>query len=226
MTTQATSTISPRETSLLHLNQLVDELEFLTGTFTEDATPTVLALIKQIRRAGREHYDFFQKGESESDIRAFEAMFDRFQAAEAAGKAVIAGKETGAQAGQATARAGSAPSSSSTSAEAPAIVSKETRRVTAEVDEAGQVTAGAKAGQITAGAAAAPASLPVVTARAIAELQSNQAAIVASLADLQKKQAEVARKQEALTSSLADLQRNQEALTSSVLPFVRQHLQC
>ena len=68
-----------RGTSLLHLNQLIDELEFLTGTFTEDATPTVLALIKQIRRAGREHYDFFQKGESESDIRAFDAMFDRFQ---------------------------------------------------------------------------------------------------------------------------------------------------
>ena len=153
MTTQATSTISPRETSLLHLNQLVDELEFLTGTFTEDATPTVLALIKQIRRAGREHYVFFQKGESESDIRAFDAMFDRFQAAEAAGTAAIAGVATqqvsaGATAGQATAGAGSGPSGSSTSAEAAAIARKE-------------VTAGAGANQGTAGVANVRA-LPVM----------------------------------------------------------------
>ena len=94
MASTSRRTTSPRDVSLLHLNQLIDELEFLTWTFTEASTPTVLALIKQLRHAGREHYELFQKGESESDIRAFEAMFDRFQAAAAAGEAAIAGAAT------------------------------------------------------------------------------------------------------------------------------------
>ena len=110
----------------MNLNQSIDELEFLTWTFTEASTPAVLALIKHIRHAGKEHYELFQKGKSKSDIRAFDAMFDRFQASEAAGKAAIAGVATkqvsaGAEAGQATAGAGSGPSSSSASAETAAI---------------------------------------------------------------------------------------------------------
>ena len=204
--TSTPRTASPREISLVNLNQLIDKLESLS-TFTEDSTPTVLAstvlafnaLTKQIKHAGKEHLELFQWSDTNSgDRAAFQAMFDRFTAAIAAGQAAAAGVVTqqvtaGAKAGQVTAGAGSTPSSSSASAGA-------------------AVTA-----------AAAPSSLPVVTAGAIAELQSNQAAIVASLADLtssiaelQKNQAEAARKQEALTSSFADLQRNQKALTSSI----------
>ena len=75
MTSTSTSRIiSPREVSLLHLNQLIDALASVTSTFTEDAAPTVLALISQLRHDGMEHYELFQKGESESEIRAFEAM--------------------------------------------------------------------------------------------------------------------------------------------------------
>ena len=92
--TSTSRTPSPREISLVNLNQSIDELEFLTWTFNEASTPAVLALIKQIRHAGKEHYELFQKGKSESDIRAFDAMFDRFQASEAAGKAAIAGVAT------------------------------------------------------------------------------------------------------------------------------------
>ena len=79
----STSTISLREVSLLHLNQLIDALASVTSTFTEDAAPTVLALINQLRHDGREHYALFQKGESESEIRAFEAMFDQISVASA-----------------------------------------------------------------------------------------------------------------------------------------------
>ena len=175
--TSTPRTASPREMSLVNLNQLIGKLE--AGTFTEDST--VNALIKQIKHAGKEHLELFPWGlHTTSEAQAFQAMFDRFKAA-------------GANFGWVTAGAGSTPSSSSASAGA-------------------AVTA-----------AAAPSSLPVVTAGAIAELQSNQAAIVASLAEAARKQealtsaiAELQSNQAAIVASLADLQRNQKALTSSI----------
>ena len=62
--TSTSRTPSPREISLVNLNQSIDELEFLTWTFTEASAPAVLALTKQIRHAGKEHYELFQKGKS------------------------------------------------------------------------------------------------------------------------------------------------------------------
>ena len=81
---------------MLHLNKLIDELEFLTGTFTEDETPAIVALRGRIDRAGYEHFNLFY-----GNVRAltdtpedFQAMVRRWEAAKAAGAAVIAGKET------------------------------------------------------------------------------------------------------------------------------------
>ena len=51
MTSTSTSTISPRQTSLLNLDNWIGELEL---AITEDATQTVLTLTKQIERAARE----------------------------------------------------------------------------------------------------------------------------------------------------------------------------
>ena len=70
----STSSISPRETSLVNLNQLIDELEF---AITQDATPTVLALKKRIDQAGYEHFNLFHaKARSLTDTpEDFQAMF-------------------------------------------------------------------------------------------------------------------------------------------------------
>ena len=163
--------------------------------------------------AGREHYDFFHKGESESDIRAFNAMFDRFQAAEAAGKAAIAGVATqqvsaGAKAGQATAGAGSGPSGSSTSAEAAAIARK-------------KVTAGAGANQGTAGVAnvraSGPTPLPGSSFTPPTTPEGRQLSVIAEMLREQRDSiASIQQNQEALTSAVASLQQNQEALATSV----------
>ena len=108
MTSTSTSTISPRQTSLLNLNNWTDELEL---AITEDATPTVLTLTKQIMRAAREHHElFYAAGTTDEGLHA---TARRIRAAGAAFKA--------------------------------------RRQVTAGVDEADQVTAGATT---------APAPLP------------------------------------------------------------------
>ena len=82
MTAQATSTISPRETSLLHLNQLVDKLEFAVAG---NSMPAILALTKQIHSDGAAFYDIYNNeiGLTETP-EDFQAMFRRFKAAEAA----------------------------------------------------------------------------------------------------------------------------------------------
>ena len=104
----STSTISSRETSLMNLNQLVDKLEF---AIARNSTPAILALTKQIHSDGTAFYtiynDYIGLTKAPED---FQAMFRRFKAAEAAGAAAIA--------------------------------SKETKQVTAGVDEANQSTAG------------------------------------------------------------------------------------
>ena len=186
MTSTSTSTISPRQTSLLNLNNWIDELEL---AMAEDATPTVLTLTEQIMRAVREHHELFYAAGTTDE--GFNAMARRFQAAGAAFKArrqVTAGVD---EADQATAGAAAAltplPNSSSLSAGG-AIPST--------------VDAGGRAGPITAGV--------------IAEIQSNQAALAASLADLQRTQAELQSSQVSVASALASLQQEQRGLASSV----------
>ena len=182
MTSTSTSTISPRQTSLLNLNNWIDELEL---AMAEDATPTVLTLTKQIV----EHYELFYAAGTTDE--GFNAMARRFQAAGAAFKA--------------------------------------RRQVTAGVDEADQVTAGAAAAptplpnssSLSAGGAI-PSTVDAggragpITAGVIAEIQSNQAALAASLADLQRTQAELQSSQISVASALASLQQEQRGLASSV----------
>ena len=186
MTSTSTSTISPRQTSLLNLNNWTDELEL---AMAEDATPTVLTLTKQIMRAAREHHELFYAAGTTDE--GFNAMARRFQAAGAAFKA--------------------------------------RRQVTAGVDEADQVTAGAAAAptplpnssSLSAGGAI-PSTVDAggragpITAGVIAEIQSNQAALAASLADLQRTQAELQSSQISVASALASLQQEQRGLASSV----------
>ena len=186
MTSTSTSTISPRQTSLLNLNNWIDELEL---AITEDATPTVLTLKKQIMRAAREHHELFYAAGTTDE--GYNAMARRFQAAGAAFKA--------------------------------------RRQVTAGVDEADQVTAGAAAAptplpnssSLSAGGAI-PSTVDAggragpITAGVIAEVQSNQAALAASLADLQRTQAELQSSQISVASALAFLPQEQRGLASSV----------
>ena len=104
---------------------------------------------------------------------------------------------------------------------------KARRQVTAGVDEADQVTAGAAAAptplpnssSLSAGGAIpndAGGRAGPITAGVIAEIQSNQAALAASLADLQRTQAELQSSQISVASALASLQQEQRGLASSV----------
>mgnify|MGYP007024387530 CR=1 FL=1 len=99
----------------------------MTGTFTEDATPTVLTLKKQIMRAARDHHELFYAAGTTDE--GFNAMARRFQAAGAAFKArrqVTAGVDGADQvtAGATTAPA-PLPNSSSVSAGDAAVAYEE-----------------------------------------------------------------------------------------------------
>ena len=92
----------------MNLNQLVDKLEF---AIARNSTPAILALTKQIHSDGAAFYNIYNNNIGLTETpEDFQAMFRRFKAAEAAGAAAIA--------------------------------SKETKQVTAGVDEANQSTAG------------------------------------------------------------------------------------
>ena len=223
MTSTSTSTISPRQTSLLNLNNWIDELEL---AITEDATPTVLTLTKQIERAGHEHYELFYAGGTTDED--FNAMVRRFTAAGAAFKAaraaVIAAKEAQHQvtagvdeADQVTAGATTAPAplpnSSSVSAGDAAVAYEEAPPPGGAVSAGGAipstVDAGGRAGLITAGVIAEIQSNQAALAASIAELQSNQVSIASALAELQSNQVSIA-------STLASIQQEQRGLASSV----------
>ena len=181
MASTSRRTTSPRDVSLLHLNQLIDELEFLTGTFTEAATPTVLALVKQISHAGREHFELFQRGDTQSEIQAFEAMFQRHLAAKAAAHAAIAREKTqqvsaGAKAGQVTSR-------------------KEAQRPVA----AGAAAAPTSLPVVTAGAIAELQSNQAAIVASIADLQKNQAE--AARTGIVHRQRRIVRRQRPLCSA-------------------------
>ena len=77
--------ITPGETSLLYINELIGQLEHATDTYTANAKPTVVALINQVHRAGDQHYKLFGGAGKE-----FRAMFARYSAAKATGAGAIA----------------------------------------------------------------------------------------------------------------------------------------
>ena len=208
MTSTSTSTISPRQTSLLTLNNWIDELEL---AMAEDATPTVLTLTKQIV----EHYELFYAAGTTDE--GFNAMARRFQAAGAAFKArrqVTAGVD---EADQVTAGATTAPAplpnSSSVSAGDAAVAYEEAPPPGGAVSAGGAipstVDAGGGAGLITAGVIADIQSNQAALAASIAELQSNQVSIASALAELQSNQVSIA-------STLASIQQEQRGLASSV----------
>ena len=159
----------------MNLNQLVDKLEF---AIARNSTPAILALTKQIHSDGMAFYDTFYN----DDVRLtdtpedFQAMFRRFKAAEAAGAAAIA--------------------------------SKETKQVTAGVDEANQSTAGVA--DVRASEPGSSHTTPEGRQLSvIAEMLREQRD---SIASLQQNQESIQQNQEALTSAVASLQQNQEAL--------------
>ena len=158
----------------MNLNQLVDKLEF---AIARNSTPAILALTKQIHSDGTAFYNIYNNdiglNETPED---FQAMFRRFKAAEAAGAAAIA--------------------------------SKETKQVTAGVDEANQSTAGVA--DVRASEPGSSHTTPEGRQLSvIAEMLREQRD---SIASLQQNQESIQQNQEALTSAVASLQQNQEAL--------------
>ena len=77
----------------MNLNQLVDKLEF---AIARNSTPAILALTKQIHSDGTAFHNSYNTGQAplNETPEDFQAMFRRFKAAEAAGAAAIASKET------------------------------------------------------------------------------------------------------------------------------------
>ena len=151
----------------MNLNQLVDKLEF---AIARNSTPAILALTKQIHSDGTAFYtiynDYIGLTKAPED---FQAMFRRFKAAEAAGAAAIA--------------------------------SKETKQVTAGVDEANQSTAG-----VADVRASEPGSSHTTP-------EGRQLSVIAEMLREQRDSiASIQQNQQALTSAVASLQQNQEAL--------------